>query len=227
MSHKYSRIVRSGNSLVTNSVWKIGASKILSTTAIMTKLRLDKTLSVFHGLLVLGLIMNSSAAGNTPYLKEDISTMLQRLIPTSASLRATGNSREQSTNSAEEEAQSYSADDGEDAAANFDYSNMQPSVSTLLIQSEEEDEVIELNMTKMHEEAIQYRKAQIKDALLGKLRLEKLPSPNLAKLYQRFPHHILGNAAMQMDSMEPKDNYHAKVQNLLRFPQSGKKKFES
>lgn len=193
----------------------------------MTKLHINTPLYAFHGLLIVGLFMSSNAAQSTATASnDDISTMLQRLIPTSASIRATGNSREQPLDSADEDLQSYSSDDGEDASANFDYSNMQPSPSTLLIQNESDEEPDGLNLTKMHEEAIQHRKAQIKDALLSKLRLTKLPSPNLAILYQRFPHHLLGNAAMQMDSIAPKDNYHAKVENLLRFPQSGELKLE-
>lgn len=189
----------------------------------MAKPHLDTQLVLLYKLLVIAFFISSNAASNSGNLKDDISTMLQRLVPTSASLKAVSQSRDLSIYSAKEDPQSYSADDGEDAAENFDYSNMQPSPSTLLIPSEETDGMSNgLNLTEMHEEAIQLRKAQIKDALLNKLRLDRLPSPNLAKLYQRFPHHILGSAPMQMDSVAPKDNYHAKVQTLLRFPQKGK-----
>ena len=78
---------------------------------------------------------------------------------------------------------------------------------------------------KSHADAKEIRIEQIKSTLLRKLRLERLPSPRLVESYLRFPHHILqglNNDGLQNDEPKKEDNYHAKINQLIRFAQQGK-----
>lgn len=78
---------------------------------------------------------------------------------------------------------------------------------------------------RSHIEAKEIRKREVKSFLLSKLRLEHLPTPRVADFYSRFPHHIIegmGVDQMQMDEAEKEDNFHAKIQEMIRFTQQGK-----
>lgn len=75
-----------------------------------------------------------------------------------------------------------------------------------------------------HLEMQELRKEEIKYLLLQKLQLDRLPKPNMTNLYRRFPAHLLRhqNEGLQMDAPARTDNYHIKIQRMIRFSQQSK-----
>lgn len=119
-----------------------------------------------------------------------------------------------------EEQQTTLSSSRSSVAGSIDYDSEDLPQPVRLTESDSDEPV---NFTRMHEEAIELRKAQIRKAIINKLRLDRLPRPPVPNIVHRFPHHILNMDRMQMDSPAEthRDNYHAKIKTMLRFPQPG------
>lgn len=177
---------------------------------------------------VICLIINTQAAPTFEEIKE----LLGQLKPVSSSLSTeekdetldTGISYGsiertfQPTAAPTETQETPEADTSEDSLSAIDYDGFPLQKKYSLVN---EAETPPINFTKMHEEAIELRKAQIKEAIRSKLRLETLPVADPSLLTKRYPHHIFMAEELQNDALPPVDNYHAKTHTLLRFPQQG------
>lgn len=147
----------------------------------------------------------------------EMSSLLRDLQASRASVRST---RSENSNNVR---QHTSPDVESSTAGSIDYDNEDlPQKVRLTASDDSEDEPV--NLTRMHQEAIELRKAQIRKAIINKLRLDSLPRPPVPNVVHQFPQHILNMNRMQMDSPaagSQGDHYHAKIKTMLRFPQPG------
>lgn len=137
------------------------------------------------------------------------------------------NSRALRTNGSSDPSESVRSSASDEQADSPDYSGEIPD-SVLVAQNP--DLLIKTRLIKeregekSHKDAKELRKAQVKNVLLSKLRLDHLPSPRLTDFFKRYPHHLLesiDNSRLQMDAPKKEDNYHAKIQQMIRFSQQG------